>query len=103
MSAIDSRLSGVARIYRRAKRLISTPTAVAAIPIPSMTRREDNACLRISFSFPAPKSCAMSTQAPAEKPFPMEWDYTMPYGIVYAKQPSKQLQEFVNIIHNNLE
>lgn len=34
---------------------------------------------------------------------PMEWDYTMPYGIVYAKQPSKQLQEFVNIIHNNLE
>lgn len=34
---------------------------------------------------------------------PMEWDYTMPYGIVYAKQPSKQLQEFVNIIQNNLE
>ena len=33
---------------------------------------------------------------------PMEWDYTMPYGIVYAKQPSKQLQEFVNIIQNNL-
>lgn len=34
---------------------------------------------------------------------PMEWDYKMPYGIVYAKQPSKQLQDFINIIQNSLD
>ncbi len=33
---------------------------------------------------------------------PMEWGYTMPYGIVYAKQPSKQGQAFINIIQKNL-
>lgn len=33
---------------------------------------------------------------------PMEWDYQMPYGIIYAKHPTKQLQEFVTIIQNNL-
>ncbi len=33
---------------------------------------------------------------------PMEWGYTMPYGIVYAKQPSEPVQAFINIIQNNL-
>ena len=33
---------------------------------------------------------------------PMEWDYKMPYGIVYAKKPSKQVQDFISIIQNNL-
>ncbi len=31
---------------------------------------------------------------------PMEWEYTMPYGIVYAKQPSEQVQAFINIIQD---
>ncbi len=33
---------------------------------------------------------------------PMEWGYTMPYGIVYAKQPSEPMQAFINIIQKNL-
>ena len=34
---------------------------------------------------------------------PMEWAYEIPYGIVYAKQPSDPVQAFINIIQNNLE
>ncbi|MCM1083914.1 MAG: LysR family transcriptional regulator [Clostridium sp.] len=34
---------------------------------------------------------------------PMEWEYKMPYGIVYAKQPSEQVQAFINIIQDNLD
>lgn len=34
---------------------------------------------------------------------PMEWDYTMPYGIVYAKQPSEQMRKFIRIIQKNLK
>lgn len=34
---------------------------------------------------------------------PMEWDYTMPYGIVYAKQPSEQMRKFIRIIQQNLK
>ncbi len=33
---------------------------------------------------------------------PMEVGYTMPYGIVYAKQPSEQVQAFINTIQKNL-
>ncbi|MCM1098769.1 MAG: LysR family transcriptional regulator [Ruminococcus flavefaciens] len=33
---------------------------------------------------------------------PMEWEYKMPYGIVYAKQPSEQMQTFIRIIQDNL-
>ena len=29
---------------------------------------------------------------------PMEWEYKIPYGIVYAKKPSEPMQEFINII-----
>ena len=33
---------------------------------------------------------------------PMEWEYKIPYGIVYAKQPSAPVQAFINIIQRNL-
>jgi len=33
---------------------------------------------------------------------PMEWEYKTYYGIIYAKQPSEQVQAFINIIQNNL-
>ena len=33
---------------------------------------------------------------------PMEWEYKIPYGILYAKQPSEQVQAFVNIIQKRL-
>ena len=33
---------------------------------------------------------------------PMEWEYKIPYGIVYAKKPSEPMQEFINIIQKNL-
>lgn len=29
---------------------------------------------------------------------PMEWAYEIPYGIVYAKKPSKEFKEFVDVI-----
>ena len=34
---------------------------------------------------------------------PMEWEYKIPYGIVYAKQPSKPMQAFINMIQNHLD
>lgn len=33
---------------------------------------------------------------------PMEWEYKMPYGIVYAKQSSEPMKMFINIIQNRL-
>ena len=33
---------------------------------------------------------------------PMEWEYVIPYGIVYAKKPSKTVKEFVDIIQKNM-
>lgn len=33
---------------------------------------------------------------------PMEWDYKMPYGIVYAKQPSETVKSFIDIIKDSL-
>ena len=31
---------------------------------------------------------------------PMEWDYEIPYGIVYAKKPSGTVRAFIDIIQN---
>ena len=33
---------------------------------------------------------------------PMEWDYTMPYGIIYAKHPSEIVDSFIRKIRTNL-
>lgn len=33
---------------------------------------------------------------------PMKWNYKMPYGIIYAKQPSKSMQKFIEIIKENI-
>ena len=33
---------------------------------------------------------------------PMEWDYTMPYGIIYAKHPSEIVESFIRKISANL-
>ena len=33
---------------------------------------------------------------------PCEWNYTVPYGIVYAEQPSDLILEFIKIIQNIL-
>ena len=33
---------------------------------------------------------------------PMEWQYEIPYGIVYAKTPSRTVKEFVEIIQNSI-
>ncbi|MDE7113910.1 MAG: LysR family transcriptional regulator, partial [Acetatifactor sp.] len=33
---------------------------------------------------------------------PMDWGYKIPYGIVYAKQPSESMQAFIDIIQNTL-
>ncbi len=29
---------------------------------------------------------------------PMEWNYEMPYGIIYAKKPSESVKRFINVI-----
>jgi len=33
---------------------------------------------------------------------PMEWEYEMPYGIVYAKKPSKSVKAFINFVEERL-
>ena len=33
---------------------------------------------------------------------PMEWEYEIPYGIVYAKKPSKSVRAFINVIEERL-
>ena len=33
---------------------------------------------------------------------PMEWEYEIPYGIVYAKKPSRAVTDFIEIIQNNI-
>ena len=33
---------------------------------------------------------------------PVEWDYEIPYGIVYAKNPSQPVSEFINVIQKSL-
>ena len=39
---------------------------------------------------------------PALVTLPMEWEYEIPYGIVYAKKPSKAVTEFIEIIQNTM-
>lgn len=34
---------------------------------------------------------------------PMDWEYEMPYGIVYTKKPSKSVAEFIEVIRRTLE
>lgn len=34
---------------------------------------------------------------------PMEWDYQMPYGMVYAKRPSQPVRKFVQILRDCLD
>lgn len=34
---------------------------------------------------------------------PMEWDYEIPYGIVYAKKPSREVKAFVDVIADQVE
>lgn len=33
---------------------------------------------------------------------PVAWDYEMPYGIMYAKEPSKEVREFIRFIETHL-
>ena len=33
---------------------------------------------------------------------PVAWNYEMPYGIVYAKNPSKTVQDLINVIEKNI-
>ena len=35
---------------------------------------------------------------PSIATIPMEWEYKMPYGIIYAKRPSRSMQSFIEII-----
>lgn len=40
---------------------------------------------------------------PSIATIPMKWDYEMPYGIIYAKKPSKVMQKFIDIIKDNVD
>jgi len=33
---------------------------------------------------------------------PVEWDYTVPYGILYAKEPSPEVSRFLQILKDSL-
>lgn len=39
---------------------------------------------------------------PLLKTIPVDWDFTMPYGFIYAKEPSKEMLEFIMAIGNVL-
>ena len=39
---------------------------------------------------------------PSLMTLPMEWEYEIPYGIVYAKKPSKAVKTFIDIIKEKL-
>lgn len=39
-----------------------------------------------------------NTLYPSLISLPVEWDHKMPYGILYSKHPSKQVQEFIDSI-----
>ena len=34
---------------------------------------------------------------------PMDWEYEMPYGIVYTKKPSKSVAKFIEIIREKTD
>ena len=34
---------------------------------------------------------------------PMEWEYEMPYGIVYTKKPSESVREFIEVIRDEID
>lgn len=40
---------------------------------------------------------------PSLMTLPMEWEYEMPYGIVYTKKPSRYVAEFVKMIELRLQ
>ena len=33
---------------------------------------------------------------------PVEWDFSLPYGIIYSLSPSKEVEKFIEIIKNNI-
>lgn len=37
---------------------------------------------------------------PLLKTIPVDWDFTMPYGFIYAKEPSKEMLQFIMAIGN---
>lgn len=39
---------------------------------------------------------------PLLKTIPVDWDFTMPYGFIYAKEPSREMLEFIMAIGNVL-
>ncbi|MDD6177007.1 MAG: hypothetical protein PUB15_03490 [Ruminobacter sp.] len=36
-------------------------------------------------------------------PIEVEWDYTIPYGIIYSKRPTPQVNNFINFVKDYLE
>ena len=34
---------------------------------------------------------------------PMEWEYEMPYGIVYTKKHSESVREFIEVIRDEID
>ena len=34
------------------------------------------------------------------KALPVDWNYTIPYGLIYAKEPPKEVLEFIMAIGN---
>lgn len=40
---------------------------------------------------------------PLIKTIPVEWDYYMPYGLLFSLEPSRQVIEFVNAVKRVLD
>ena len=55
-----------------------------------------NACERHGYLMEVPDTWA--EVHPSIVTLPVEWDYEMPFGVVYAQKPSRAFSEFLKII-----
>lgn len=58
-----------------------------------------NNCVRSNYLMETPKTWA--GLHPSLVTLPMEWDYALPYGIVYAQNPGQILESFINQIRTS--
>ena len=55
-----------------------------------------NACEQNGFLMEVPDTWAGAH--PSVAALPVEWDYEMPFGVVYAQKPSKAFSRFMGVI-----
>lgn len=89
---------GVSPVLDRMRDEIDTDHKnIHLIDIPNIYDAEAfNQCEQFGYLMETPEIWA--DVHPSLVTLPMEWEYTMPYGVVYAKKPSVIFNEFIKII-----